>query len=145
MIRDVDIKWRLGQWYLSAWQAATADMKELTQPYRHGKRLAEQMESVPVLILACIDHGQADYGFGPVTRGASIYPAVQNLMLAAWSLGLGTVLTTPHFFVPGAFEAILGVPSDVTVTAALPIGYPKGNFGPTKRPSAERVVSWDRF
>ena len=81
VIHDANIKRRLGQWYLSAWQAATADMEALTQAYRHGAELAQQMETVPVLILACIDHGEAGTGSGPITRGASIYPAVQNLML----------------------------------------------------------------
>ena len=66
------------------------------QAYRHGAELAQQMASVPVLILACIDHGDMGPGPGPITRGASIYPAVQNLLLAARALGLGTVLTTLH-------------------------------------------------
>src|SRR5215470_1703083 len=96
VIRDAALKRRLGQWYLAAWQAATANMEALTQPYRHGAELAQQMATVPVLILACIDHGEASPRLGPVTRGASIYPAVQNLLLAARALGLGTVLTTLH-------------------------------------------------
>src|SRR5215510_9484326 len=96
VIRDADIKRRLGQWYLSAWQAATADMEAFTQPYRHGAELAQQMATVPVLILTCIDQGDAGPRLGPITRGASIYPAVQNLLLAARALGLGTVLTTLH-------------------------------------------------
>ena len=45
VIRDANIKRRLGQWYLSAWQAATADMEALTQAYRHGAELAQQMET----------------------------------------------------------------------------------------------------
>ena len=69
VIHDAEIKRRLGQWYLSAWQAATAEMEALAQAYRHGAELAQQMETVPVLILACIDHGEAGTGLGPVTRG----------------------------------------------------------------------------
>jgi len=120
---------------------------------KRDEQLAKVLSS-PSTLAALIRH----FGFGGAARlmmgstrtnalaeGSTAYPAVQNLLLAARALGLGTVLTTPHFFVPGTFEAILGTPSDVTIAAALPIGYPKGNFGPTKRPSAERVVSWDRF
>jgi nitroreductase len=77
--------------------------------------------------------------------GSTAYPAVQNLLLAARALGLGAVLTTPHFFVPGAFERILGVPAAATIAAAVPVGYPRGRFGPVTRPAPERVVSWDRF
>jgi nitroreductase len=74
VIRDAEIKRRLGQWYLAAWQAATADMATLTQPYRHGAALAQQMASVPVLILACIDHGDAGPGPGPMTRAPRSIP-----------------------------------------------------------------------
>jgi nitroreductase len=80
-----------------------------------------------------------------IADGSTAYPAVQNLLLAARALGLGAVLTTPHFFVPGSFEQVLGIPKTVTLAAIIPIGYPLGKFGPVKRPPAEAVVSWDRF
>ncbi len=76
---------------------------------------------------------------------ATAYPAVQNLLLAARGLGLGAVLTTPQLFSPGAYEEILGVPSDVTLTAVIPVGYPKGRFGPVSRPDPETLISWDRY
>lgn len=80
-----------------------------------------------------------------IADGSTAYPAVQNLLLSARALGLGAVLTTPNFFVPGVFETILGIPKTVTLAAIIPIGYPLGNFGPVKRPPAEAVVSWDRY
>ena len=76
---------------------------------------------------------------------ATAYPAVQNLLLAARALGLGAVLTTPHLFSPGEYEALVGLPKDVTLTAVVPVGYPKGKFGPVSRPPARAVVSWDRY
>jgi nitroreductase len=76
--------------------------------------------------------------------GSTAYPAVQNLLLAARALGLGAVLTTPHFFVPGEFEALLGMPRSMTLAAAIPVGYPKGRFGALSRPAADRVIAWDR-
>jgi nitroreductase len=124
VIRDAAIKRRLGQWYLSAWQAATADMGTLTQPYRHGAALAQQIENVPVLILACMDHGAAGPGLGSLTRGASIYPAVQNLLLAARALGLGTVLTTLHTQYEREIKALLHIPDAVETAALIPVGYP---------------------
>jgi nitroreductase len=64
VIRDTALKRQLGQWYLAAWQAVIAGMETITQPYRHGAELAQQMATVPVLILACIDHGDAGAGRG---------------------------------------------------------------------------------
>jgi nitroreductase len=80
-----------------------------------------------------------------IADGSTAYPAVQNLLLAARALGLGAVLTTPHFFVPGTFEAVLGIPKTVTLAAIIPVGYPIGKFGPVTRPPAAAVVSWDRY
>lgn len=78
-------------------------------------------------------------------EASTAYPAVQNILLAARALGLGAVLTTPHLFMPGAFEKILGIPSDFTLFAVIPVGYPEGKFGPVSRPQAEAVVHWDRY
>ncbi len=80
-----------------------------------------------------------------IADGSTAYPAVQNLLLAARTLGLGAVLTTPHFFVPGAFEQVLGIPKTVTLAAIIPVGYPLGKFGAVTRPPATAVVSWDRY
>jgi nitroreductase len=147
VIRDADIKRRLGQWYLSAWQAATAAMGALTQPYRHGAELAQQMATVPVLILACIDHGHAGPGRGPITRGASIYPAVQNLLLAARALGLGTVLTTLHTQYESEIKALLHIPDTVETAALIPVGYPAEGvrFGHARRRPLSEVVFHDRW
>ncbi len=109
--------------------------------------------SAPSTMLAAVRH------FGPLgalrlamngTHSAAMqatgaaYPAVQNLLLAARALGLGAVLTTPHLFVPGEFEAIVNLPDDFTLSAVIPVGYPKGKFGPMKRPDPRTVISWDR-
>jgi hypothetical protein len=98
-------------------------MEALTQPYRHGAALAQQMANVPVLILACMDHGDASPRLGPVTRGASIYPAVQNLLLAARALGLGTTLTTLHRTFEAPLKELLDIPPAVEVAALVPLGY----------------------
>jgi len=147
VMRDAEIKRRLGQWYLSAWQDATAEMAVLTQPYRHGAELAQQMATVPVLILACIDHGEAGIRPGPVTQGASIYPAVQNLMLAARALGLGTVLTTLHRQYEDEIKRLLHIPASVETAALIPVGYPAEGerFGGARRRPLSEVVFHDRW
>jgi nitroreductase len=147
VIRDAALKRRLGQWYLAAWQTATAAMETLTQPYRHGAELAQQMETVPVLILACIDHGKAGTGPGPVTRGASIYPAVQNLMLATRAIGLGTVLTTLHTQYESEIKALLNIPESVETAALIPVGYPAEGvrFGHARRRPLSEVMFHDTW
>ena len=147
VMRDADLKRQLAQWYLSAWQTVTAGMEVIPQPYRHGAELAQQMATVPVLILACIDHGRANTGPGPVTRGASIYPAVQNLLLAARALGLGTVLTTLHTRYESEIKALLHIPETVETAALIPVGYPAegARFGHARRRPFAEVVFYERW
>ena len=139
-----------------------------------GTYMVEHIHEVPALICVCVAKDEAiakalaspatlvkavqNFGLtgaiklaagGGRTRGlidgSTAYPAVQNLLLAARALGLGAVLTTPHFFVPGQFEEVLGIPSTVTLAAVIPLGYPMGKFGPVKRPHPREVVSWDHY
>jgi nitroreductase len=78
-------------------------------------------------------------------RGASIYPAVQNIILACRGLGLGTVITTNHIRCEDEVKALLGIPEDVSTWALMPVGWPIGKFGPlTRRPLAE-VAHADRW
>ena len=78
-------------------------------------------------------------------RGASIYPAVQNIILACRGLGLGTLITTNHLLYEDEVRAVLGLPEDVFTFALMPIGYPLGKYGPlTRRPVAE-VAFADRW
>ncbi len=78
-------------------------------------------------------------------RGASIYPAVQNIILACRALGLGTTITTNHIRCEDEVKAVLGIPDDVSTFALMPIGWPLDRFGPlTRRPLAE-VAHADRW
>jgi nitroreductase len=97
--------------------------------------LIEHFHEVPVLILACI----ATDGVTPtITTGSSIYPAVQNILLAARALGIGTCLTTIHRFRDQAVKQLLGIPADVETAALIPLGYPLRKFGrPPRRPVVE--------
>jgi Nitroreductase family len=71
------------------------------------------------------------YGENPDrTAGSSIYPAVQNMLLAMRAFGLGTTLTTRHTGYGKEVDAIFGLPPGVHSYAILPIGWPMGRFGP---------------
>ena len=100
------------------------------------------MEDVPVFILVCI---QTDPG--STMSGASIYPAVQNILLAARGLGLGSVLTTRQTRFEKEIKQLLGIPDDVATAALLPIGFPAdgSRYGPTRRKPLGDVAFSERW
>jgi nitroreductase len=149
VIRDREAKRRMGEWYLQAWTETVSRMGEMgsAQPYRSGGVLGEQMENIPVLVLACIAAGSS-YVTGRLdTRGASIYPAVQNLMLTARSMGLGTVITTMHTQFEAEVKQFLGIPDEFDTAALIPVGYPARGveFGEVSRGPMDDVVFQDRW
>jgi nitroreductase len=126
-----------------------------------GAHLWEHMGEAPVLLLPCARHPVLparealpaeiaarwadEVAYADRIRGASIYPAVQNIILACRALGLGTVITTNHIRCEGEVKALLGIPEDVSTFALMPIGWPLDNFGPlTRRPLAE-IAHADRW
>lgn len=80
-----------------------------------------------------------------VSESSSIYPAVQNILLAARARGLAANLTVWHLFREAEFRAVLGVPDDVGVFALIPVGYPVGNFGPVRRRPVSDVLHWNSW
>jgi len=117
-------------------------------PERHARQqaavahLTEHFHEAPVWIVPCILHGAHRPNRG---AGASIYPAVQNMLLAARALGLGATLTSRHLLYEKEAEAALGLPEGVHSYAILPIGYPVGRFGPVRRAPLADVVFQDRW
>mgnify|MGYP001054902524 CR=1 FL=1 len=75
----------------------------------------------------------------------SIFPAVQNLLLAARATNLGAALTTIPLWNLIAVHRILELPWNVTPCAVIPLGWPLGRYGPTTRKPVAEVVSFDRF
>jgi nitroreductase len=111
---------------------------------QHGavEYLTEHFHEAPVWIVACLEEGTA----APQRwSGASIYPAVQNMLLAARALGLGATLTTRHLLHEKDAEAALGLPPGVHSYAIIPIGYPMGTFGPVGRGPLSEIVYQDRW
>jgi nitroreductase len=83
--------------------------------------------------------------FGDRSEAASVYPGVQNLLLAARAHGLGATLTTWHLALEPEFKAVLGIPRGVKTFALVPVGWPRGNLGPVKRRPASEVIHRDRW
>jgi nitroreductase len=79
------------------------------------------------------------------SEAASIYPAVQNLLLAARSRGLAATMTTWHLFAEADVKRVLEIPSDVRTYALIPIGWPLGRFGPVTRRPADEVIRRDHW
>jgi nitroreductase len=79
------------------------------------------------------------------TEAASIYPAVQNLLLAARALGLAANLTCWHLLLEAEFKAVLGIPRRVHTFALIPVGWPIGRFGSTRRRAAAELIHRDRW
>jgi nitroreductase len=83
--------------------------------------------------------------FASMGDAASVYPGVQNLLLTARALGLGATLTTWHQLLEPEFKQVLGIPNHVNTYALIPVGYPRGNFGPVTRKPATDAIHWDTW
>jgi nitroreductase len=163
VITEPDLKAAVGDLYLRAWEryapavaAVTPAPKDdeaaarLERNLRASDDLARTLGSVPVLVLVLMPRismaltdaeGEMDVG----TPYASVFPAVQNLILAARAHGLGTVLTTVYRIHQDELRARCGIPDRYEVVALLPLGYPTGRWGVAHRRPAESLTSWNRF
>lgn len=103
--------------------------------------LTEHYHEAPVWIVGCVAHG----GQPTVMSAASIFPAMQNVLLAARALGLGATFTCRHLMFRAEIDAIFGLPGDFSALAIIPIGYPEGRFGPVRRGPLAEVVFHDRW
>ena len=126
-----------------------------------GAHLWSHLGDAPVLLVPCLRRRDmpprdslppavaARYGahlaYQERIRGASIYPAVQNIVLACRALGLGTVITTNHILYEDEARAVLGLPDDVFTFALMPLGYPRGRYGPLSRRPVAEVAFADRW
>lgn len=108
---------------------------------------AEHLHKIPALIFACLEFPtppHKSFGVG-ANSGGSIWPGVQNVLLAARALGLGAAPTTLVFSDRPAAKAVLNLPDNIEPFCMIPVGYPMGNFGPVKRRPIEEVLRWDRW
>jgi nitroreductase len=134
-----------GKLYHEAWWAKRRDERGWRGPedippeersYRSAAQLADEIKDAPCIVFAlAVAPGSAN----------SVLPAAQNLMLAARALGIGSVPTTLHPEVMERFNAMFGIPEDVTFHFCIPLGYPRGNFGPTTRKPTSETTYLDQW
>ncbi len=144
VVKNAALRAQLGELYREAWWAKRKDNgiqgpgdiptgKGIRQS---AMRLADEVGQAPVIVLVCA----TSKGPGPV---ASVIPAVQNLLLAARSLGIGGTITTLHPQVEERVHRLFGIPATAQVVYCVPLGYPRGRFGPTQRKPLAEVCSYD--
>jgi nitroreductase len=141
VLTDRDTIRKFGALYREAWWAKRRDEgfsgpDDLPQRYAPAARLADEIVDAPCVVLAlALHHGPAD----------SVIPAVQNLMLSARALGIGSVPTTLHPSVMDRFHEMFGIPADVGFHFCVPLGYPRGNFGPNVRKPTSETTFFDQW
>lgn len=106
---------------------------------------AENLQNIPALVIPCFEFDGPVSAGEAARAGSSLWPGVQNLLLAARALGLGAALTTLGLSDRDASRAVLGLPDNIEAFALIPVGYPLGNFGPVTRLSAVETMCWDRW
>ena len=146
VIRDPETRHKIADYYRSApGPQVTPDLpRQQRRIYGAAAHLAQHMDEVPVFILACVSH---DGSPSTMDRGSSIFPAIQNILLAARGLGLGSVLTTRHKHFEAEIKQLLGIPENVETAALLPIGYPAEGvgYGTTSRRPLDEIAFYDRW
>ena len=108
---------------------------------RAMQEYVDGFESIPVVILVCLERYRDPNPY----EGASVYPACQNLLLAARSLGYGGALTMWHLGVERELRELLGVPDHVALSACITLGRPRGTHGPVRRRPLRDLTFADRW
>ncbi|MFT5531463.1 MAG: nitroreductase [Candidatus Poriferisodalaceae bacterium] len=143
----------LGESFRSGWNlkrsndgynagSGTADDSPKARMARTMQHFVDHFEETPVVVLACL----VRYREPSYAEGSSVFPAVQNLLLAARALGYGGVITGWHTEVEDELRDLLGIPEGVAIHATIPMGKPVGGHGPVRRrPISELVFDdeWD--
>ncbi|MCG8588603.1 MAG: nitroreductase family protein [Proteobacteria bacterium] len=153
VVKDPEVKRKLGRMNRIMWRlyrpfarrAARNDVKaeKLNRATEWG---VEHFEDVPVYVVACFRGNR--FAFPPVVAAStygSIFPAVQNLLLAARAVGLGANINTMPLWSNFAARRILGLPFGLTPCVMIPLGWPIGRYGPTTRRPVGEVTSLDQY
>jgi nitroreductase len=152
VVRDPEVKRRLARLNRQAWRLYGGLGRRFNRDPRMERVLdavqwqADHFEEIPVIIVACLKGMRPWFPhIGAASYYGSIFPSVQNLLLAARSAGLGAALITLPLWNLISARRILGCPWNVTPCALVPMGWPRGRYGPTTRKPVEEVVSLDRY
>lgn len=150
VITEPAVKGKIGEWFWEAWQRYQPELSAnpaLIDQLPRGRRLlarsteylAHHVAEAPVIIAPSGLRGKHS------TPGGSIFPAVQNLMLAARALGLGGVITNFARSHEAELLELLSIPQTNQIYCLIPLGYPLDRPGPLRRRPVKRAVYWDRW
>lgn len=172
VVRDAETRRQLAAIYRKASDHASAVYaarpkpdhltdRQYAQFLANSGHLWDHLADAPVIVVPCLARRElperaslpadvqaryADY-LANLQRisGSSIYPAIQNIILACRGLELGTVITTNHLLYEDEVKAVLGIPDNVATYALMPIGYPTRKYGPLTRKPVSDVTCADRW
>jgi len=149
VIQDPNVKARLKGPMLETWMkrlAASNMSSRMRKVYDDATEMLRNTEKVPAIVYCCFDRNKSSKS--EEVQYASILPSVQNLMLAAHALGLGTCLTV-HGSTSTRGEPevkkILGVPDHVKIACLVYLGYPTREYGPPRRRPLKNYVHYDAW
>jgi nitroreductase len=153
VVRDRAVKARLGRLNAGAWRLYGGIGRWMMRDNPAMLRILDAVDwqarhfaDIPVIVVACLRGPRVP--FPPVAASSyygSIYPSVQNLLLAARAAGLGAALITLPLWSTFLARRALGLPWSVTPCAVVPLGWPKGRYGPTTRKPVGDIVHVDRY
>jgi nitroreductase len=154
VVRDPEVKAKLARLYRQSWsiygrlgRMRIGDNQKMQRVIDAVQWQVDHFEEVPVLVVPCL-RGTRLMNILPVGQSShfgSIYPAIQNFLLACRAEGLGAALTTLPLWSNTLARAALGLPWNVQPCAVIPVGWPTGRYGPTTRKPTAKVVHYDRW
>lgn len=157
VIKDPAVKEKFAKRYRQAWslygtigKRMAAGDESMLKILRAVDWQVEHFTELPVLVIPCLRGGmRVPYTpspfIGESSYFGSIYPSVQNLLLSARAMGLGASLITLPLWSVTSARKILGLPLSVTPVCIVPLGWPRGRYGPTTRKPVEQVVHLDSY
>ena len=156
VVRDPDVKADLAKLYRQAWRVygglgriRVRGNERMERVVRAVQWQVDHFEDVPVLVVPCLRGALARIvsltPVGASSHFGSIYPAIQNFLLACRAEGLGAALTTLPVWSNTLARRALGLPWSVQPCAVIPVGWPRGRYGPTTRKPIEKVVHYERW
>jgi nitroreductase len=156
IVKDRATKARIARMNRQAWTLYGSVTKRVHRGNEAMQRLlaavewqANHFEEIPVLVVACLRGNHVPLvPLPPMAQSSyygSIYPSVQNLLLAARAMGVGAALITLPLWSTTAVRRVLGLPLSVMPCCMVPMGWPRGRYGPTTRKPVGSVVHLDHF
>jgi len=157
VVKDPRVKDRFGRRYRQAWsiygaigRRLAAGDESMEKILRSVQWQVDHFSEIPVLVVPCLRGGtRLPYVPSPFVAESSffgsIYPSVQNLLLAARAMGLGASLITMPLWSVTSARKILGLPLSVTPCCIVPLGWPRGRYGPTTRKPVQEVTHLDGY